>query len=754
MRVVAVPSLSLLLAATACNVTSGTTAGPSTAPGARAPALPSLANDPIEQVDGGDGFTCARRRSGRVQCWGAGSMGQLGDGTSADRNTAGALVERLDDATDLALGRAHACALKATGQVACWGTNDRGQLGDGRGGKGKRSTLPVTVKGVSDAVAIASGEDHTCVVRRAGTLACWGENRWRQQGIDARANTLTATDVPGLAQLVGVAAGSGHTCALRKGAAAVCFGQGDQGQMGDGGRQGGARPRLVRGTEGATAIAAGKHHTCIRSAAGRVACWGANAAGQSTGAAGAAALKPTALALSGVAEIHAGEATTCARLDNGTVRCWGASAQGRLGTGSTAAVREPALVQGLAGVQGIGVGKAHACAFKPGRELYCWGSNDGGALGNGAAGKSSADVGPRVSALDDAVAVSAGSEFTCARRRDGSASCWGRNDRGQLGNGSTEDADAPVSPTGLADVVSIAAGGSHACAVTKNGRVSCWGSNASGQLGTGGKKKRVTRPTVVPQISDAVEVAAGLEHTCVRRRGGQVTCWGDSEFSQTGAAAGGAPDRKVAVNGLRDASSLSLGEHHSCAVRASGAVACWGSNQIGQLGNGAGVKQLSIQITTPVAVAKLTDAAEVGTGGGHSCARRRTGQLACWGRNDRGQLGSGTETNWTTRVPVKGITDAVSLSVGHDHTCIVRRGGAIVCWGDNTKGRMGTEAALSRVPVRAGFRGTFRAVAAGGSHTCGLRDNGQVQCLGDDTYGQRGEGLTNFLAAPVLVRGI
>ncbi|MEJ2456506.1 MAG: hypothetical protein P8103_20490, partial [Candidatus Thiodiazotropha sp.] len=98
--------------------------------------------------------------------------------------------------------------------------------------------------------------------------------------------------------------------------------------------------------------------------------------------------------------------------------------------------------------------------------------------------------------------------------------------------------------------------------------------------------------------------------------------------------------------------------------------------QIGQLGNGAGARELGTPKSTPVAVQGLSDAAEVGTGAAHSCARRKTGQVVCWGGNDRGQLGSGTETNWTTRVPVKNITGAVSLSVGLDHSCVAQRDGS------------------------------------------------------------------------------
>ena len=102
------------------------TTRPSSTP--RAPGVPALDKDPIAEIAAGDGFTCNRRRSGRVQCWGSGASGQLGDGASTDRGTPAALVQRLDDATSLSLGRAHACALRKTGRVSCWGNNDAGPV--------------------------------------------------------------------------------------------------------------------------------------------------------------------------------------------------------------------------------------------------------------------------------------------------------------------------------------------------------------------------------------------------------------------------------------------------------------------------------------------------------------------------------------------------------------------------------------------------------------------------------------------------
>src|SRR5690606_12325658 len=181
----------------------------------------------------------------------------------------------------------------------------------------------------------------------------------------------------------------------------------------------------------------------------------------------------------------------------------------------------------------------------------------------------------------------------------------------------------------------------------------------------------------------------------------------------------------VAVAGLSDVIAVAAGGEHSCALRQSGRVSCWGQNLYGQLGNGAGARELNTPLAKPVGVVRIDDAVEIGTGLGHGCARRRTGQVLCWGRNDRGQLGAGVESNWSTRVPVKGISSAADLSVGSLHTCVALSDGSVQCWGDNRHGQLGRPSGeLHRVPVIVpGIRDAI-AIASGDDHTCALQRGG------------------------------
>jgi alpha-tubulin suppressor-like RCC1 family protein len=384
--------------------------------------------------------------------------------------------------------------------------------------------------------------------------------------------------------------------------------------------------------------------------------------------------------------------------------------------------------------------------------VSCWGSNRAGVLGNGAPGPAPEGAPALARDIDDAVAVTAGIGFACAARDGGAVECWGRNDVGQLGDGRNGARRNPAPVPGVSGAVSVVAGFEHACAVTRRGEVWCWGGGTKGQLGDGRRNNR-RRATAVPGISDAVEVAVGKAHTCVRRQGGAVLCWGDNEFGQTGADVSRAvSERPVSVPNLRDAAGITAGGAHSCAVRRGGQAVCWGQNQSGQLGNGAGAAELSTSRPTPVAVSGLPDAAEIVAGQNHSCARKRTGAVVCWGNNDFGQLGSGTMSTWTTRTPVKDITGAIDLGSGVAHSCAATSSGVVRCWGDNAANQTGhAQGKLHRVPVPAAGISNVREVAPGGNHTCARRHDGRVVCWGSDEDGQLGHGGTSHEPRPVTV---
>ncbi len=231
--------------------------------------------------------------------------------------------------------------------------------------------------------------------------------------------------------------------------------------------------------------------------------------------------------------IAGGQNHTCA-LVNGGARCWGWNEDGQLGDGNFGPGSPIAVqVQGLwSGVQAITGGTYHTCALSNGSAL-CWGRNSRGQLGDGSFASSAVPV--QVSGLwDGAVAIAPGYEHTCALA-NGAVLCWGINERGQLGNGDGADRPEPVPVAGLSNHLAKVDGGfMHTCALV-NGGVQCWGSNSHGQLGDGGASGAYSPvPVPVSGLSRGVQaVSAGVYHTCAIVNGGAV-CWGDNLYGQLG----------------------------------------------------------------------------------------------------------------------------------------------------------------------------------------------------------------------------
>jgi alpha-tubulin suppressor-like RCC1 family protein len=370
-----------------------------------------------------------------------------------------------------------------------------------------RSRRAVRLTGVT-AAAIEAGGAHTCARTASGGVECWGGNPYGQLGCGACFDRHTPVNVSGLASGVSaIAAGGYHTCALTRAGGVKCWGDNEHGQLGDGTHTGRSTPVSVSGlASGVSAIATGGSHTCAVTTSGGVKCWGYNSFGQLGNGTTTDRSTPANVSglASGVSAITAGGSHTCALTASGGVKCWGNNGDGELGDGTTTERHTPVDVLGLtSAVSAIAASDNgwHTCALTVSAGVKCWGDNEHGQLGDGTTTNRSTPV--DVSGLTNGVSATApGYLHTCALTVSGGVKCWGYNSRGQLGDGTHTRRSTPVDVSGLARGVSaIAAGGDepggHTCALTASGGVRCWGLNDLGELGDATTRDRSTPVGVV-----------------------------------------------------------------------------------------------------------------------------------------------------------------------------------------------------------------------------------------------------------------
>lgn len=372
---------------------------------------------------------------------------------------------------------------------------------------------------------------------------------------------------------------------------------------GDAGPDGSTDPVVTR-------VSAGMFHSCVVFENGNVKCWGYDQFGplgygpDLESYPDADEFIPSTLPFvnvgANVVEIEASNYFTCALLEGGEVLCWGSNSDGQLGQGHgivnipSPSEYDPIDVGGP--VLQMDTGGAHVCALLEGGGLKCWGLGWEGQLGYG----STAPVyDPSEKGLLDlggpSIDVSAGARHTCAVLEGGGVKCWGNNDYGQLGYGTTDSVLAPSEvgtlPLGTS-AVQVSAGSEHTCALLVGGEIKCWGMGSHGELGYGntdsiGDNETLDDLDVVDVGGDVVQVSAGSGHTCAILDDSSVRCWGGIEaglFETIGDDETPATAGEVPVGGL--VVELSSGYRHVCAVLNAGTVRCWGSANSCQLGYG------------------------------------------------------------------------------------------------------------------------------------------------------------------------
>jgi len=365
--------------------------------------------------------------------------------------------------------------------------------------------------------------------------------------------------------------------------------------------------------------------------------------------------------------------------------------------------------------QAVVTGAIHTCGLVTDGTAYCWGKNDFGQVGDGSR-RSHVYPTPVVGSIRFQ-RLSAGAGHTCGISTAGSAYCWGFNFNGQLGDGTLTDRSTPVLVDGGKSWITLSAGGSYTCGIAVDSLAYCWGWNASGQLGDGTNTDRL-EPTPVAGGLKFRSVHANARHTCALTVGGQAYCWGSNQFGQLGTGNTDASNTPMLVSGTLTWIALDAGFSHSCGVASDGSGYCWGRNHFGQLGAGdaigGGGQTQPVPMTGAVAWASLD------LGAYFSCGiQAQSASAYCWGYNGSGQLG--------VDLPGSTCTD-----------------------------ESGIPSQCSRAPVTVTGGLSFATVSAHTQHTCGLSIDGTAYCWGLGSDGQLGDGRKGrqiFTIEPVRVAG-
>lgn len=303
-----------------------------------------------------------------------------------------------------------------------------------------------------------------------------------------------------------------------------------------------------------------------------------------------------------------------------------------------------------------------------------------------------------------AVANSGGTQF--ALLADGTLWGVGANGYGDLANGTTVGTNQPLPIAGLSGVKAFSASGySHYLALLGNGTVWAWGRNDHGQLGDGTRTDRHV-PVQVIGLTDVKRISAGFSTALALRSDGTVWIWG---FTANGAAGDGLDTNSAGadwnrliptqIRSLDRVTAIAAGANHNMALREDGTVWSWGQGDLGQ--NGTGAAGLSRHQLLPIQVPGLDGVIAIDTNATHAAfALKSDGTVWAWGNNGAGQLGMGAITYSAVPIPVPGLSNIIAISAGYDHILAMRGDGTVLAWGSNGNGQLGDGSLQGRAEPR------------------------------------------------------
>ena len=517
----------------------------------------------------GGGHICALKNEGSLWCWGSNLYGQTGDGTTIS-SSAPVKIDVTMDWQVIATGESHTCALKNEGSLWCWGDNQFGQLGDETI---VNQSKPVKIGIAMDWRVIVAGNGFTCALKREGSLWCWGS---KPMQIDAALDWQ------------GIATGGSNICSLKRDGSLWCWGTNDYGQLGNGGTLSQSKPVQIDASRDWQAITSRAYHTCALKKEGSLWCWGRNNVGQLGD--GTIVddsmlwqMRTTPVQIGSALDwqtITAGDFHTCALKNNSSLWCWGYNLQGQLGDGSTVNQSKPVQIGTAFDWQTIAAGDLLTCALKKDGSLWCWGTDRSP---DQIISQPSTPV--QIGMDMDWRAIAVSSYRICALKKEGSLWCLRNIGSALLADGTREAVQYQPEQIGISmDWQTIAMSPYHTCVIKVEGSLWCWGKNDYGQLGNGttfGSFYDLSTPEGMVQVDmdrDWQAIAVGPSHTCALKKEGSLWCWGRNTSGELGDGTTVTKGEPSPVSNFPSGSQIAMEQTRTCSIDINGFLWCWGMN--------------------------------------------------------------------------------------------------------------------------------------------------------------------------------
>ncbi|WP_083996798.1 T9SS type A sorting domain-containing protein [Chryseobacterium sp. BLS98] len=741
-------------------------------------------------VSAGSSHVLAIKNDGTLWAWGDNSSSKLGDYTNANRIVP-TQIGTVTTWKDVSAGSNHSLALRTDGTLWAWGNNDYGQLGDG---SDILRPIPWKVGTATNWVKIAAGSDHSVGIKADGTLWTWGNNTSGQLGNGTNVQTIydvSPKQVGTATNWLKISAGSYYTLAVKSNGTLWGWGSNQSGQLGNGTLSNSNSPVQIGTATNWNIVSAGASHALGIKTNGTLWSWGYNAYGQlGSGTSGNTVNTPTQVGTSANSLlVSAGNNHSLEVNFAGSLRASGLNSSGQLGDNtlvqkntftavvcpSSCSVPTQLSVANIASTTAT-INWAGATTAPANGYMYAYSTNqivggiDGTTLSNTAnltnltpnttyyywvashcgSSQSRWVYGGTFTTLADSGCwnvVAGGSTYAIAVKSDGTTWSWGKNEFGQLGDGTTINRTAPVQVE-ISNIWKMSAGDQHVAAIKTDGTLWVWGRNNFGQLGTGNTIDKII-PVKIGMATDWVSVAVGSYFTIAVKANGTLWAWGRNTYGQFGNGTTYDKNVPTQIGTLTNWKTVTAGDNHALALKTDGTIWAWGENYSGQLGIGSTTNK-----TTPVQILTGTTWKSIAAKGSHSLAIKTDGTLYGWGSNIHSQLGiegtSGSSLGTglgssASPYPVGTATNWKLVETSSFSSAAIKNDGTLWAWGANGNGTLGDGTVVRRRnPVQIGTSGDRKSVSLSDYNTYTIANDGILSVTGWNSEGQLGNGTTNI----------